>query len=102
MKPEFRADILDYRTCCSLIEIGRFRHEYKQATWDGVLWESEWKNHKSPYECWFGVTNSKTQKATEKALKKMGFKTKTKWLNDDGQTLRLWVYVHKPKKRRKK
>lgn len=103
-KPEFRADIMNSATCCSLLELGRFSRGYKTTPWSGVLWESEWKETRSPNECFFGVTNSRTQKGAEKSLKKMGFKVKAKWKNGDGQTLRMWVYTYKPtkKKRRKK
>lgn len=102
-EPEFRANRNDSAYCCGLMELGKFTQAYKADNYyEEYLYGSDWEGAKDPELAWFGVTNSKTQEEAEKSLKKMGFKVKAKWKNGDGQTLRMWVYTYKPKKKRKK
>jgi hypothetical protein len=105
-KLEFRADMEDGTYCCGAMEIGHFTKAYRsEQEWGQYLWGSEWAKEKKQPIAWHGVTKPSVQKATEKTLKKMGFKMVGRWRNDSNELLKFWLYVPKikaKKKRRKK
>ncbi len=100
-KPEFQAEMTEGTYCCGVMEIGKFTKGYRDSmTYLDVLWGTSWAVEKKAPIAWHGVTKTKTQKSTEKALKKMGFKVKGTWLNDSGEELKFWLYVPKTKKKK--